>query len=187
MNQFIRPISIHMNPDTHPVNIFKFCPKCGSSNFIQSGPRSKHCKDCSFSYFFNASAAASALIFDNKGRLMLTRRAINPHKGKLDLPGGFVEWNESAEEAIRRELNEELGAEIQELEYVGSFPNQYEFSGLVVHTLDATFKIKLKSLDNLKPQDDISDIEFYHLNEIDLDEIPFQSIRNTIIKLKEVY
>ena len=30
----------------------------------------------------------------------------------------------------------------------------------------ATFKIKLKSLDNLKPQDDISDIEFYHLNEI---------------------
>lgn len=176
-----------MNPEIHPFNIFKFCPRCGSSNFIISGPRSKHCQDCSFSYFFNASSAASALIFDTKGRLMLTRRAINPHKGKLDLPGGFVEWNESAEQAIARELKEELSAEIQEIEYIGSFPNQYEFSGLVVHTLDATFKIKLKSLDNLQPQDDISAIEFYHLEDIDLNEIPFQSIRNTIMKLKEIH
>lgn len=176
-----------MISDKHPVNVFKFCPNCGSSNFVQSGPRSKQCKECSFSYFFNASSAASALIFDDHGRLMLTRRAINPHKGKLDLPGGFVEWNESAEEAISRELKEELGAEIREIEYIGSFPNQYEFSGLVVHTLDATFKIKLKSLDNLVPQDDISAIEFYLLDEIDMEEIPFQSIRNTIIKLKEIY
>jgi ADP-ribose pyrophosphatase YjhB (NUDIX family) len=116
---------------------------------------------------------------------MLTRRAINPHIGKLDLPGGFVEWNESAEEAIGRELEEELGAEIQDIEYIGSFPNQYEFSGLVVHTLDATFKIKLKRLDNLIPRDDISAIEFYKPEEIDLEEIPFQSIKNTIIRLKE--
>ncbi|PTN07421.1 NUDIX domain-containing protein [Mangrovibacterium marinum] len=174
-----------MNSNTHPTSVFNYCPRCGSADFVQSGDRSKTCNDCSFSYFFNASSAASALIFDEQGRLMLTRRAINPHLGKLDLPGGFVEWNESAEEAIARELHEELGAEIAQMEYIGSFPNQYEFSGLVVHTLDATFKIKLKNPDRLQPQDDISAIEFYHLNEIDLDEIPFESIKMTINRLKE--
>ena len=174
-----------MKSENHPTEVFKFCPRCGSAKFATSGPRSKHCPDCSFSYFFNASAAASALIFNDEGRLMLTRRGINPHKGKLDLPGGFVEHDESAEEAIIRELQEELGAEVAEIDFYGSFPNQYEFSGMIVHTLDSTFTIKLKSLDNLQPQDDITGIEFYKLEDINLDEIPFLSIQNTIRKLRE--
>ncbi|RKD88326.1 NUDIX domain-containing protein [Mangrovibacterium diazotrophicum] len=174
-----------MNSENHPTEVFKFCPRCGSDKFTTSGPRSKHCPDCSFSYFFNASAAASALIFDDEGRLMLTRRGINPHKGKLDLPGGFVEHDESAEEAIIRELHEELGAEVQDLKFYGTFPNQYEFSGIIVYTLDSTFIIKLKSLDNLHPQDDITGIEFHKLEDIDLNDIPFRSIQNTIKKLRE--
>ncbi|WP_163713717.1 NUDIX hydrolase [Mangrovibacterium lignilyticum] len=174
-----------MDSKIHPVNVFKFCPCCGSSNYITSGPRSKHCEDCSFDYFFNASAAASALIFDEKGRLMLTRRAINPHKGKLDLPGGFVEHDETAEQAIIRELNEELGAEVEEMSFFGTFPNQYEFSGMIVFTLDSTFIIKLKSLENLKPQDDITAVEYHHLHDIDLDELPFLSMRNTIEQLQK--
>lgn len=174
-----------MNLRKHPVDIFKFCPKCGSANFATTGPRSKHCGDCSFNYFFNTSAAASALIFDDKGRLMLTRRGINPHKGKLDLPGGFVEYDESAEEAIKRELHEELGAEVAEISYFGTFPNQYEFSDMIVHTLDSTFKIKLKSLDDLKPQDDVASVEFWPIQMIKLEDLPFRSIQNTIQLLQQ--
>lgn len=174
-----------MNAIKQPVDLFRFCPQCGSANFETTGSRSKHCNDCSFNYFFNTSAAASALVFDDEGRLLLTRRGINPHKGKLDLPGGFVEFNESAEEAIRRELHEELGAEVAELEYFGTFPNQYEFSGMVVHTLDSTFKIKLKSLDHLTPQDDVAGVEFWPVHEIKLDDIPFRSIQQTIRLLQQ--
>ncbi|WP_372774287.1 NUDIX domain-containing protein [Mangrovibacterium sp.] len=174
-----------MNLKNNPVDLLHFCPKCGSANFATTGPRSKHCGNCSFNYFFNTSAAASALVFDEKGRLMLTRRAINPHKGKLDLPGGFVEYYETAEEAITRELHEELGAEVAEINYFGTFPNQYEFSGMIVHTLDSTFVIKLKTFDNLIPQDDISAIEFHDPATIELDEIPFNSIRNTITLLQK--
>jgi len=172
-----------MNRNNNPVEVFNYCPQCGSPAFVATGTRSKQCNSCSFSYFFNASAAASALIFDDEGRLLLTRRAIQPHKGKLDLPGGFIEWNETAEAAIARELKEELGAEIASIKYFGSFPNQYEFSGMIVHTLDSTFIIKLKSIANLIPQDDISGIEFIRPDEIDMEEIPFLSIRETLKQL----
>lgn len=174
-----------MNTRKHPVDIFAFCPKCGSPGFETTGPRSKRCANCSFNYFFNTAAAASALIFDAEGRLMLTRRGINPHKGKLDLPGGFVEYNESAEEAIKRELYEELGAEVSEISYFGTFPNQYEFSDMIVHTLDSTFIIKLKSLDKLKPQDDVAGIEFWPVREINIDDIQFRSMQATIRLLQQ--
>ncbi len=169
-----------MAAQNHPVSIFKFCPQCGSANFETTGDRSKHCTDCGFTYYFNASAAAAALIFDQKGRLMLTRRGIQPHKGKLDFPGGFVEHNESAESAIVRELKEELGADVTKLTFFGSFPNQYEFSGMIVFTVDSTFIVELDSLDNLKPMDDVASIEFIHPKDINMDDIPFESMKKTI-------
>jgi len=175
-----------MKSGIHPVHVFKFCPQCGSANFITSGERSKHCNDCSFDYYFNASAAAAALIFDSEGRLLMTRRAINPHKGKLDFPGGFAEHNESAEQTVIREIKEELGANVKKLTYFGTFPNQYEFSGMTVFTLDSTFITELESLDNLVAMDDISSIEFIRPENINMEDIPFMSMKNTIKKLLEL-
>ena len=176
---------INMNSTTHPTQIFTYCPRCGSPGFITSGPRSKHCQACSFHYFFNASAAASALIFDQEGRLLFTRRAIDPHKGRLDFPGGFVEHNESAEEAITRELKEELGATVKKLTYFGTFPNQYEFSGMTVFTLDSTFIVELESMSGLKAMDDVAGIEFIRLQDIKPEDIPFTSMKNTITQLQK--
>jgi len=174
-----------MQADLNPVRVFRFCPKCGSGQFRTIGSRAKKCENCSFSYYFNASAAVAALIFDEKGRLLLTRRAIEPHLGMLDLPGGFIEPMESAEEAVSRELKEELGAEVLSMEYVCSFPNEYPFSGLSVFTLDLAFRVKIKSLDVMIPMDDISAFEFYFPDEIPLDEIPATSIRKIVERIKQ--
>lgn len=178
-------IPASMYTDAPPSEVFGFCPRCGSSQFRTIGPRAKKCENCSFIYYFNASAAVAALIFDEKGRLLLTRRAIEPHIGMLDLPGGFIEPMESAEEAVARELKEELGVEVVSQEYLCSFPNEYPFSGLAVFTLDLAFMVKVNSLDRMKPMDDISAYEFHYPEEVPLNEIPASSIRKIIEKVRE--
>jgi NAD+ diphosphatase len=169
-----------MHTNISPTEVFRFCPRCGFSPFRTVGLRIKKCENCSFTYYFNAAAAVAALIFDDNRRLLLTRRAIEPHIGMLDLPGGFIEPMESAEEAVSRELKEELGVEVVSMEYLCSFPNEYPFSGLSVSTLDLAFKVKVKSLDNLRAMDDIAAFEFYHPEEVPLNEISATSIRKMI-------
>lgn len=169
-----------MQKNIEPGNVFAFCPRCGSAQFRMTGSRAKKCRNCSFTYYFNASAAVAALIFDDKGRLLLTRRAVEPHRGMLDLPGGFTEPNESAEEAVARELKEELGVEVIGQKYLCSFPNEYPFSGLSVSTLDLAFTVQVKSLENMEPMDDIAAFEFYAPEEVPLDEIAGSSIRKIV-------
>lgn len=166
---------------THPLEVLKFCPKCGSPHFDISGDRSLKCSDCGFHFFVNASAAVAALVTDGKNRLMLVTRGIEPHYGKLDLPGGFVDHNESVETAVKRELFEELGMKVKSVEYISSAPNEYIFSGFSVFTIDMAFEVIPESIDNLKPMDDILEYRFYTENEFNYDDIPAPSI-NLFVK-----
>ena len=172
-----------MLSDSKPVRVFRYCPRCGSKNFVETSGRSKKCDDCGFHYFFNTSAAAAGLIFNKEGKLLFTRRAIEPHRGMLDLPGGFIEPMETAEDAIAREIKEELGVGVKKLSYYCSFPNEYPFSGFSVFTLDLIYKVELETLVGLKAMDDISRFEFYSLDEINLAEIPSYSIQKVVEKL----
>ncbi len=163
---------------THPLHVIRFCPRCGSAEFPAVSNRSFKCKKCGFHFFVNAAAAVAALIANENGQLLLTRRKIDPDAGKLDLPGGFADPGEMAEDALKRELWEELGLEVREMEYVGSRPNDYVFSGISVFTLDFAFKVIPEDLSNLKPMDDILDFGFYSFDQIDWEhDIPAPSIR----------
>lgn len=174
-----------MNSNTHPVEVFNFCPRCGSKNFKTTGERSKTCKKCAFQYYFNTSTAVVGLIFNEKGELLFTRRAIEPHYGMLDLPGGFIEPMEVAEDALVREIKEELGVVVKKLSYYCSFPNEYPFGGLLVFTLDLIYKVELETLKGLKAMDDVSGFEFHDLRQLDLREIPAYSIQQVVKKLKQ--
>jgi NADH pyrophosphatase NudC (nudix superfamily) len=166
---------------THPLEVFKFCPKCGSSKFQVAGERSLKCSDCGFNYYINASAAVAALVTDGNGKLMMTTRGIEPDYGKLDLPGGFVDHNETVETALKRELFEELGLKTKSVKYLSSAPNEYIFSGFSVCTVDMAFEVIPESIENLKPMDDILDYRFYAENEFDYDDIPAPSIKQFVI------
>ena len=172
-----------MYSNTHPVNVLKFCPRCGSANFPATGSRSFQCGDCSFNYYVNSSAAVAVLLFNENGELLFTRRAIEPHLGKLDLPGGFIDPMETGEQAAMREIREELGIEIHSLKYFCSYPNEYIFSGFSVYTLDLAFLAKTESLHQMTAMDDISAFEFYNLHTVDLDELPSISMKNIIKEL----
>jgi NAD+ diphosphatase len=172
-----------MYSETHPVKVFKFCPRCGSAHFSGTGDRSFQCKDCSFQYYINSSAAVAVLLFNEAGELLFTRRAIEPHFGKLDLPGGFIDPMETAEQAAIREIQEELGIQIHSLKYFCSYPNEYIFSGFSVFTLDLAFLAKTENLLQMTAMDDISSFEFYKPRELNLDELPSISMKNIIKEL----
>jgi ADP-ribose pyrophosphatase YjhB (NUDIX family) len=98
----------------------------------------------------------------------------------LDLPGGFVDVMETAENAIEREIREELNLDIKEMKYFMSFPNEYVFGGLSVFTTDLAFVCQVESFKNIKAEDDISSFEFYKPGDIPLDEIGSVSIKEIV-------
>jgi 8-oxo-dGTP diphosphatase len=57
----------------------------------------------------------------NNGRVLLIRRGQEPLKGKWSLPGGLVEVGENLTQALRRELKEETGLNVEPLEVIGVF------------------------------------------------------------------
>lgn len=171
--------------NTHPLKVLKYCPKCGSGEFTPSGEKSLKCHQCGFHFFMNSAAAVAALITDDRGKLMLVTRGVEPDYGKLDLPGGFVDPLETAEQAVKRELEEELGLKVTHLEYLTSAPNEYVFSNYTVFTLDMAFKVKVESIENLKAMDDILDYHFYSEDELNYNDIPAPSIKSFVLKYFE--
>ena len=168
----------------HPLKSFEYCPRCGSKHFNINGERSRHCTNCNLTYYANASASTAAIITNSKGEVLLATRAFDPAKGKLDLPGGFVDMNETAEEAIIREIKEELNLDVQNPQYLFSLPNEYNFSGITVHTLDLFFKVEIDDNAIITSADDVASAQFYNLNNVNIEDIGLNSIKKAIEKLK---
>ena len=167
----------------HPLQQFRFCPKCGSKQFVEHNEKSKKCTDCGFVYYFNSSAAVVAVIGNDKGEILVARRAKEPAKGTLDLPGGFIDLYETAEEAVAREIEEEAGLLINSSQYLVSIPNIYLYSGFEVHTVDIFFKCNVNDFHHLTPQDDVSELLFIALDRLNPADFGLVSIRKGVEKL----
>ena len=132
-----------MKDEEHPLEVFRYCPQCGSSLFTTNNVKSKRCTECGFTYYANPSSATAAFIRDGGGRLLVARRGKEPAKGTLDLVGGFVDMDETAEEGLRREIEEETGLRVDNCKYLFSIPNRYLYSGMVIHTLDMFYEVNV--------------------------------------------
>jgi ADP-ribose pyrophosphatase YjhB (NUDIX family)/N-acetylglutamate synthase-like GNAT family acetyltransferase len=85
-----------------------FCPQCGTALELQLvGDRERPvCPGCGFIYYINPLVAVGALV-EHEGKVALVRRGVEPGRGYWGLPAGYVEADESAEEAAARETLEE--------------------------------------------------------------------------------
>jgi len=171
---------IPINKNTLPENVINFCPKCGNANFTFKTDNSFLCKNCKFHLYINSAAAVAALIINDDGEILLTKRAIEPQKGMLDLPGGFVDVMETAENAVSREIKEELNLDVNSMKYFMSFPNEYIFGGISVFTIDLAYICRIESFNGIVATDDISDFEFYPLNSIPFDLIGSVSMKEIV-------
>ncbi len=163
---------------------FKFCPHCGKAGVAELRKNAMRCESCGFVYFHNCAAAVAAIIETGKG-IILTKRADEPKKGYYDLPGGFLDYGESFEGALSREVREELNLEIRNFRYLGSFPNTYFYQDVTYFTTDAIFVVESPNVENLKAGKEIEELVIVHPREIDLDGIGFESIREGIKRYKK--
>ena len=166
----------------HPLHQFKYCPKCGSDGFAVNNEKSKRCSSCGFVYYFNPSAAVACFIRNEVSELLVVRRAKDPAKGTLDLPGGFVDLHESAEEAVRREVKEETGLDVKSSKYLFSIPNIYLYSGFEVHTEDLFFECYATTFDGLIAADDASEIVVLKLQEVDASLFGLTSVKEGVVR-----
>ena len=137
------------------------CPRCGGTLEIEG--RSAECRDCRQTVYANPAPTASALILDDAGRILLSRRAGDPGKGMWDIPGGFIEEGEAPQETLRREMEEETGLEIEPTEFLGGFADRYGEGG--VYTLNLYWTARIVSGEP-SPADDVVDLRWFSPDEL---------------------
>jgi NAD+ diphosphatase len=97
---------------------FKFCPRCGVT--FKPGdfkPRAAmfRCGSCSLEFYQNTKPAVAVIIprRSNPAELLFTRRNMEPCRGRLDFPGGFLNYHEDPVLASVREAKEEIKIEVR--------------------------------------------------------------------------
>ncbi len=167
----------------HPLDQFHFCPKCGSRLFVENNMKSKRCLDCGFVYYFNPSAATVALIQNERGEWLCVRRAKDPARGTLDLPGGFSDMFETSEQGVCREVKEETGLDVDRVEFLFSLPNQYLYSGFNVHTIDMFYRCHVSDISSARAADDAGELLWLRPQDIHPEDFGLTSIREGIKKI----
>lgn len=107
--------------DTHaehtlsPTTI-RYCPLCGAplgrERLATDHREQAVCTGCRFVFYLSPKLVAATVPMDD-GRVLLTRRAISPAKGKWTYPGGFVDFGERTVDAAVRETLEETGFQVR--------------------------------------------------------------------------
>ena len=170
----------------HPLHLFSYCPRCGSDKFAENDFKSKRCGNCGFIYYFNPLAATVGIITNNKGEVLVGCRAKEPAKGTLDLPGGFCDSYETAEEGVMREIEEETGLKVVTTRYLFSIPNTYVYSGMELHTMDIFFQCTIENADTLIADDDVAELQWIAIDKLRNEDFGLESIKKGIEKLKEI-
>ena len=148
-----------MVPRMGALDEWRFCPICGEA--IEKVEDRAECPACGFVGYANAVPGAEAVCFDDTGRVLLGRRALDPGAGLWDLPGGFLHENEHPHDALRREIREETALEIEPLEFLGFWLEPYD--GRIVLCLAWTATVSGEP----RAGDDLTELRWF-----DPDELP---------------
>ncbi|MDE6807338.1 MAG: NUDIX domain-containing protein, partial [Prevotella sp.] len=100
------------------------------------------------------------------------------------LPGGFCDMYETVEEGMRREIEEETGLKVQDIRYLFSSPNVYQYSGMGIHTLDMDYLVRVNSSEiaPVHAADDAAEAIWLPIDEVNPADFGLTSIRNAVIR-----
>lgn len=162
-----------------------YCPQCGKQSLTSASMPTKQyrCGQCDFTFYQNAAAAVMvALCCEDE--VLIAIRGREPGKGMWDLPGGFVDPDESLEQAAVRELYEELNLVVSEPCYISSNPNTYLYKEVEYKTCDAFFMVQLDSKPEITAQDDVAEVKWVKLKDVALDKFAFNSAKVAVEQLR---
>lgn len=161
---------------------YKYCPWCGKK--LVKKDDYFECTSCGKSVFLNSFPGAGALIIKNN-KILLAIRAKDPHKGKLDIPGGFLKCGELPEVGLKREIKEETSLDIKIIKLHGIYINHYEYQGIEYKALDLFYRVKITK-GTPKAQDDVAELKWYKIDKIPLGEICFKSNKKALRDLQKM-
>jgi len=153
--------------------MFKYCPACQAD--LKTNDRKLSCDACNFIFFISPAAAASIIATDSEtGKFILSIRKHEPKKGSLDVIGGFMEHNESVEEAACREFKEETGYNINptDIQCLTTGTHRYTYANYEYSVIDMIFTTTVPFA-KLKPMDDVENLVLINPDEIDVNKLAF--------------
>lgn len=159
---------------------YKFCPHCKSPLELRSDHYA--CGSCNTKIHINPKPCVSVLPIKN-GKVLLSKRAIDPYKGEYDLIGGFMEVGETVEKAAKREVKEETGLDIELTELLGTYPDQYGDGG--DYTINIQFVAKIVG-GKTKAQEDVASLHWVPINKLPKTR-GFKNTRQTLKDLQKWY
>ena len=112
----------------------QFCGRCGTKTIHQSKHFERTCNNCAMSFFPRISPSIIVLIYQDDHLIM----ARSPHfpPGVYAFIAGFVEIGETIEEAVQREVHEEVGLKVKNISYFGSQPWPFPDSLMLAFTAE---------------------------------------------------
>ena len=137
---------------------WRFCPICGEA--IEKHADRVECKACGYVGYANSVPGAEAVCFDDGGRVLLGRRACDPGAGLWDLPGGFLHEDELPVDALRREVREETGLELELLDFLGHWLEPYD--GRIV----LCFAWAARASGEARAADDLVEVRWFEPDEL---------------------
>jgi ADP-ribose pyrophosphatase YjhB (NUDIX family) len=153
---------------------WRWCPRCGGA--LQVDASRVECPSCGFVAYASSKATAGALVGDDRGRLLLVRRANEPFKGRWDIPGGFLEEGEHPLDGLRRELREETGLEVEPLDFLGAWMDRYGGDSTAEATLNLYWTARVVSGEE-QAADDVDDLRWFPAGELPgPDELAFENV-----------
>jgi mutator protein MutT len=163
---------------------WRHCPRCAADleRRVPAGDDEERlvCPSCGLVLYENPAPTAGAIVNDRDGRIMLVRRAIEPFKGKWDVPGGFIKPGEDGDDAVRRELAEELGVEV----LVGAAAEVIAdtYGADAVPTLNIFYLARVVRGEPA-PADDVAEIAWFAADELPpASEIAFPCVRQVLAR-----
>ena len=118
--------------------------------------RNEPCPTCGA--FTNRGVTIDAVIVKD-GKILLIKRGVEPFKRYWGLIGGYVGWDETVEDAVRRELKEELGLDATSLRFIKLYSNPDRHPK---QSIDMAYAVEVTG--DPRPGDDAVDFHWYPID-----------------------
>lgn len=163
----------------------KFCQRCGHAlihRVVEDNHIRPTCPACGFIVYLNPPIAAGVIAARADGKIVLALRGEDPGKGLWNLPAGFMEIDETIEQAAQRECFEETGLRVETEQLLGVwsyYHKKKQTAGvLVVYTARIIGGEPRAGSDSVQ-------VEFFAPDEISDAQLAFPSHRDAIARWRK--